>query len=102
MSGTSICGWPPRRGARAGSGSRLPCARARMELCVAIEAQEGVSWEDWTALAEACEAHGVATLYSSDHYLSTAAVHQRAALDAWGVLCALAATTSTLRLGTLV
>jgi alkanesulfonate monooxygenase SsuD/methylene tetrahydromethanopterin reductase-like flavin-dependent oxidoreductase (luciferase family) len=73
-----------------------------MELAVAIEVQESVRWEDWAALAAACEAHGIPTLYSSDHYLSTAGVPQRGALDAWGIVCALAATTSTLRLGTLV
>jgi alkanesulfonate monooxygenase SsuD/methylene tetrahydromethanopterin reductase-like flavin-dependent oxidoreductase (luciferase family) len=73
-----------------------------MELCVAIEGQEGVAWEEWLALAEACERWGVPTLYSSDHYLSTAGAGERGALDAWGTLCALAARTSRLRLGTLV
>jgi alkanesulfonate monooxygenase SsuD/methylene tetrahydromethanopterin reductase-like flavin-dependent oxidoreductase (luciferase family) len=73
-----------------------------MELCVAIEGQEGVAWEEWLALAEACERWSVPTLYCSDHYLSTAGVSERSALDAWGTLCALAARTSRLRLGTLV
>ena len=35
-----------------------------------IEGQEGVSWEDWLALAKACEAHGVPALFRSDHYLN--------------------------------
>src|SRR5829696_2768129 len=73
-----------------------------MELCVAIEGQEGVTWEEWLALAEACERWNVPALYCSDHYLSTAGVRDRGALDAWGTLCGLAAVTSTLRLGTLV
>jgi alkanesulfonate monooxygenase SsuD/methylene tetrahydromethanopterin reductase-like flavin-dependent oxidoreductase (luciferase family) len=73
-----------------------------MELCVAIEGQEGVTWEEWLALAEACERWNVPALYSSDHYLSTGDVRDRGALDAWGTLCALAARTSWLRLGTLV
>ncbi len=73
-----------------------------MELCVGIEVQEGVAWDEWVALAEACERNGVPALYCSDHYLSTADRCERGALDAWGVLCALAATTSRLRLGTLV
>jgi len=35
-----------------------------------IEGQEGVTWEDWVALAEACEANGVEALFRSDHYVS--------------------------------
>src|SRR4051794_28292401 len=73
-----------------------------MEVCVAIEGQEGVSWDEWVALADACERDGVPALYCSDHYLSTAGMEERGALDAWGTLCALAAVTSTLRLGSLV
>jgi alkanesulfonate monooxygenase SsuD/methylene tetrahydromethanopterin reductase-like flavin-dependent oxidoreductase (luciferase family) len=73
-----------------------------MELSIAIEVQEGVTWEDWTAVAAACEEHGVGSLYSSDHYLSTAGTTERGSLDAWGVICGLAAVTSRLRLGTLV
>ncbi|MBD0330033.1 MAG: TIGR03560 family F420-dependent LLM class oxidoreductase [Thermoleophilia bacterium] len=67
-----------------------------------IEGQEGVSWEQWLALARACEDHGVETMFRSDHYLSPSAPFQRDALDAWTTIGALAASTSTLRLGTLV
>ena len=35
-----------------------------------IEGQEGVTWDDWVALAEACEEHGVEALFRSDHYVS--------------------------------
>jgi alkanesulfonate monooxygenase SsuD/methylene tetrahydromethanopterin reductase-like flavin-dependent oxidoreductase (luciferase family) len=73
-----------------------------MDLCVAIETQEDVTWEDWTALAEGCERHGVPALYCSDHYLSTAGDNHRGSLDAWGTVCALGAVTSSVRLGTLV
>src|SRR2546421_47974 len=38
-----------------------------------IEGQEGVTWEQWLALAHACEGHGVGTLCRSDHYLSFSA-----------------------------
>ena len=72
-----------------------------MRLALMIEGQEGVSWEDWLALAEACEAHGVEALFRSDHYLSQTEPG-RAALDAWAVIPALAARTSTIELGTLV
>jgi alkanesulfonate monooxygenase SsuD/methylene tetrahydromethanopterin reductase-like flavin-dependent oxidoreductase (luciferase family) len=67
-----------------------------------IEGQEGVSWEQWLALAEACEEHGVETLFRSDHYLSQGDDGRRTALDAWTTLAGLAARTSRLRLGTLV
>jgi len=67
-----------------------------------IEGQEGVSWEQWLALANACEEHGIESLFRSDHYLSQSFPHERAAHDAWTTLAGLAARTSTLRLGTLV
>lgn len=72
-----------------------------MRLALMIEGQEGVSWEDWLALARACEEHGVEALFRSDHYLSPTDP-ERAALDAWTVIPALAAQTSKLELGTLV
>jgi alkanesulfonate monooxygenase SsuD/methylene tetrahydromethanopterin reductase-like flavin-dependent oxidoreductase (luciferase family) len=67
-----------------------------------IEGQEGVSWEQWLALAEACEEHGIETLFRSDHYLSQGDDGKRDALDAWTTLAGLAAVTTRLRLGTLV
>ena len=72
-----------------------------MELCVAIPGERGVTWSDWHALAAACEEHGIPALYSSDHYGSLPAAG-RPVLDAWGVMCALAAVTTTLRLGVVV
>jgi F420-dependent oxidoreductase-like protein len=66
-----------------------------------IEGQEGVTWDDWVALAEACEEHGVETLFRSDHYLSTTD-ESRPALDAWTTIAGLAARTSRLEFGTLV
>jgi F420-dependent oxidoreductase-like protein len=73
-----------------------------MRVALMIEGQEGVSWEEWVALADACEEHGVETLFRSDHYLSASHPHERAAHDAWTTLAGLAARTTTLRLGTLV
>jgi alkanesulfonate monooxygenase SsuD/methylene tetrahydromethanopterin reductase-like flavin-dependent oxidoreductase (luciferase family) len=67
-----------------------------------IEGQEGVSWEQWLALAAACEEHGIETLFRSDHYLSQGDDGGRDALDAWTTLAGLAARTTRLRLGTLV
>jgi len=56
-----------------------------------IEGQEDVTWEDWLALAGACEEHGVGTLFRSDHYLSVADRRERGSLDAWGTITALGA-----------
>src|SRR5262245_56691505 len=66
-----------------------------------IEGQEGVTWDDWLALADACESHGVERLFRSDHY-SGIVGGDDGALDAWATLAALAARTERLRLGTLV
>jgi alkanesulfonate monooxygenase SsuD/methylene tetrahydromethanopterin reductase-like flavin-dependent oxidoreductase (luciferase family) len=41
-----------------------------MRICLMIEGQEGVTWEQWKALAAACEEHGFEGLFRSDHYLS--------------------------------
>jgi alkanesulfonate monooxygenase SsuD/methylene tetrahydromethanopterin reductase-like flavin-dependent oxidoreductase (luciferase family) len=67
-----------------------------------IEGQEDVTWDDWRALAAACEEHGVESLFRSDHYLSVFGVDGRGSLDAWATINALAAITTKLRLGTLV
>lgn len=73
-----------------------------MEVCLMIEGQEDVTWEDWRAIAAACEEHGVGTLFRSDHYLSVDDRRERGSLDAWATIAALAAVTTRLRLGTLV
>ena len=71
-----------------------------MRIALMVEGQEGPSWDDWLALAEACEQHGLEALFRSDHYLSL--TDPAAATDAWTLIGALAARTSKLRLGTLV
>jgi F420-dependent oxidoreductase-like protein len=72
-------------------------------MCLMIEGQEGVTWPQWVALARACEEHGIPALFRSDHYLNLDGQHpERGSLDAWATLNALAAVTSTLRLGSLV
>lgn len=68
-----------------------------------IEGQEGVSWPEWVALARACEEHRIPALFRSDHYMNLDGRDpERVALDAWSTVCALAAVTSEVRLGTLV
>ena len=72
-----------------------------MRVCLMIEGQEGVTWEDWVRLARLVEDHGLEGLFRSDHY--TAIIRPQAtALDAWATLAGLAAVTERIRLGTLV
>jgi F420-dependent oxidoreductase-like protein len=73
-----------------------------MRVALMIEGQEGVSWEQWCALADACDQHGIETLFRSDHYISQSNESSHVAHDAWTTLAGLAARTSTLRFGTLV
>src|ERR687898_137051 len=72
-----------------------------MRVALMVEGQEGPSWDEWLALADACETHGLEALFRSDHYLSQSDP-DRVATDAWTLIGALAARTSKLRLGTLV
>ncbi len=67
-----------------------------------VEGQEGVSWEEWLALAEACERNGLEGLFRSDHYASLDGHVERGSLDAWTTLAALAGRTTRIRLGTMV
>jgi F420-dependent oxidoreductase-like protein len=73
-----------------------------MRVCLMIEGQEGVSWDEWVALAGACEDHGLEGLFRSDHYQSVFDVTGRGSLDAWTTLAGLAAVTERIRLGTMV
>lgn len=67
-----------------------------------VEGQEGVTWAQWLALAQACEEAGLDGLYRSDHYLSIVRGPPAGSLDAWATLAALAARTERIRLGSLV
>jgi F420-dependent oxidoreductase-like protein len=73
-----------------------------MRVCLMIEGQEGVTWDEWLALARAAEEHGYEALMRSDHYLGIGSGAAAGALDAWGTICALATQTTRIRLGTLV
>jgi alkanesulfonate monooxygenase SsuD/methylene tetrahydromethanopterin reductase-like flavin-dependent oxidoreductase (luciferase family) len=73
-----------------------------MRICLMIEGQESVSWEQWVALARACEEGPIEALFRSDHYGSVMGRTERGSLDAWATIAALAAITSDLRLGTMV
>jgi alkanesulfonate monooxygenase SsuD/methylene tetrahydromethanopterin reductase-like flavin-dependent oxidoreductase (luciferase family) len=67
-----------------------------------IEGQEGVTWPQWVALAQAAERAGLEGLFRSDHYLGIGRGSTSGGLDAWATLAALGAVTERIRLGTLV
>ncbi|WP_169542286.1 LLM class flavin-dependent oxidoreductase [Solirubrobacter soli] len=73
-----------------------------MRTALMIEGQEDVTWEDWVALAEACERSGIEALFRSDHFVSVFGANEHGSLDAWGTINALAARTTKLRFGTMV
>jgi alkanesulfonate monooxygenase SsuD/methylene tetrahydromethanopterin reductase-like flavin-dependent oxidoreductase (luciferase family) len=73
-----------------------------VDVCLMIEGQEGVSWEQWLALALAAEEAGLGGLFRSDHYRSIVRGEPAGSLDAWTTLAALAARTERIRLGTMV
>jgi len=73
-----------------------------MRVCLMVEGQEGVGWDQWVALAVACEEHGFDALFRSDHYVSFGREAEWGSLDAWATIAALSARTERVRLGTLV
>jgi alkanesulfonate monooxygenase SsuD/methylene tetrahydromethanopterin reductase-like flavin-dependent oxidoreductase (luciferase family) len=73
-----------------------------VRICLMIEGQEGVTWPQWVALAEATEEAGLEGLFRSDHYRSIGRGEPAGSLDAWATLAGLAARTERIRLGTMV
>ncbi len=73
-----------------------------MRVCLMIEGQEGVTWEQWHTLGREVEDSGLEGLFRSDHYAGLMGDETRGSLDAWTQIAALAALTSRIRLGTLV
>ncbi|HEY8647658.1 MAG TPA: LLM class flavin-dependent oxidoreductase, partial [Gaiellaceae bacterium] len=73
-----------------------------MRVALMIEGQEGVTWEQWLALALAAEEANLEGLFRSDHYRSIVRGDPAGSLDAWATLAGLAAATTKLRLGTMV
>ena len=109
--GDRVRGRRPRRirapaGGRPAAAGRRPHRRyprrLTVRLCLMVEGQEDVSWDEWLALADVCERAGLDGLFRSDHYLSVVGRRERASHDAIATLAALAARTERIRLGTLV
>ena len=66
-----------------------------MKIALMVEGQEGLSWEQWVALARAAEDASLDGLFRSDHYRSIVRGEPAGALDAWATLAGLAAITNT-------
>jgi alkanesulfonate monooxygenase SsuD/methylene tetrahydromethanopterin reductase-like flavin-dependent oxidoreductase (luciferase family) len=73
-----------------------------MRISLMLEGQEGITWEQWVALAQATEDAGLEGLFRSDHYLGIGDQDAGGSLDAWTTLAGLAAITTRIRLGTMV
>jgi alkanesulfonate monooxygenase len=73
-----------------------------MELRIFTEPQQGATYDDLLAVAQAAEALGFAAFFRSDHYLTMGGDGLPGPTDAWVTLGALARETSRIRLGTLV
>jgi len=69
---------------------------------VQIEPQFGYTWEMIRETAQAAEAAGFESLWSSDHFLIRPEAVDVNCLEAWTVLTAVATTTSRLRVGAMV
>lgn len=72
-----------------------------MRYAIMIEPQQGMSYEDILAVAQAAERAGIETFFRSDHYSSFPDAGL-ATTDAWATTAGLARDTSTVNLGVLV
>src|SRR5882762_7068174 len=70
-----------------------------MRFALMIEPQQGLTYADQLAIAQAAEAAGFEALFRSDHYESFPGPEDNPTTDAWA---GLARQTSRIRLGTLV
>jgi alkanesulfonate monooxygenase SsuD/methylene tetrahydromethanopterin reductase-like flavin-dependent oxidoreductase (luciferase family) len=73
-----------------------------MRVCLMLEGQEGIEWQQLLSLTLAAERAGLEGVFRSDHYASFLHGAPTGSLDAWATLSALAARTDRIRLGTLV
>ncbi|HVE67486.1 MAG TPA: TIGR03560 family F420-dependent LLM class oxidoreductase, partial [Solirubrobacteraceae bacterium] len=73
-----------------------------MDLGVQVEPQHGFTFDRIAAVAEEAERTGLRALWLSDHLFFDRDSTARNCLEAWTTLAALAARTTSLRLGTMV
>ena len=75
---------------------------ALVDFRVFVEPQQGASYADQLAVAQAAEALGYSAFFRSDHYLAMSGDGRPGPTDSWVTLGGIARETSTIRLGTLV
>jgi F420-dependent oxidoreductase-like protein len=73
-----------------------------VDFRVFVEPQQGASYSDQLAVAQAAESLGYSAFFRSDHYLAMSGDGQPGPTDSWVTLGGIARETSTIRLGTLV
>jgi len=73
-----------------------------MDFRVFVEPQQGASYTDQLAVAQAAERLGYSAFFRSDHYLAMSGDGLPGPTDSWVTLAGIARETSTIRLGTMV
>ncbi|MFI6425600.1 LLM class F420-dependent oxidoreductase [Promicromonospora sp. NPDC050880] len=73
-----------------------------LDLRIFTEPQQGATYDDQLAVAQATERLGFSAFFRSDHYLAMGREGLPGPTDSWVTLAGLARETSTVRLGTLV
>jgi F420-dependent oxidoreductase-like protein len=91
---------------RAGTCARRSSATrhslALVDFRVFVEPQQGASYSDQLAVAQAAESLGFSAFFRSDHYLAMSGDGRPGPTDSWVTLGGIARETSSIRLGTLV
>ncbi len=75
---------------------------ALVDFRVFVEPQQGASYSDQLAVAQAAESLGFSAFFRSDHYLAMSGDGLPGPTDSWVTLGGIARETSSIRLGTLV
>jgi F420-dependent oxidoreductase-like protein len=73
-----------------------------VDVRVFVEPQQGATYADQLAIAQAAERSGYSAFFRSDHYLAMSGDGGPGPTDSWVTLAGLARETSTIRLGTMV
>ncbi|CAN5370139.1 LLM class F420-dependent oxidoreductase [soil metagenome] len=73
-----------------------------MDFRVFVEPQQGASYADQLAVAQAAESLGYSAFFRSDHYVAMSGDGLPGPTDSWVTLAGLARETQSIRLGTMV
>jgi F420-dependent oxidoreductase-like protein len=73
-----------------------------VDFRVFLEPQQGATYDDQLAVAQAAESLGFSAFFRSDHYLAMSGNGLPGPTDPWVTLAGIARETSSIRLGTLV